>query len=87
MPGRPDHRERAPAAALEHAIDRRDRRAGREQRDLVGVRRRKGIEVERGGAPRGLADERDVLAIVDAGELLLRCLPRLQHLPAALPEL
>ena len=88
MAGRPDHRERARTVTLERAIDARDRRAGREQRDLVGIGRGEGVEVERGGAPGGLRHERDVLAIVHARELVVRRgTTRLAHVATALAEL
>ena len=59
--------------AAHHALDRVDGRAGREQRDLVGVRRRVGVGVERDRAARRLRHPlRGSRRVVDPRELLAR---------------
>jgi hypothetical protein len=86
MAGRPYHRERASAAPLEYVLDTLNRGACRKPRDVVRIGRRVGVRVERSGFARGLGNECDVLAIVNACELVLGGSARLAHLDAALPE-
>ena len=68
-------------------IDGADRGAGGQARDVVRVRRREGIRVERHGASGGLPDQREVLGVVDAGDLGVGRRPRLLDRAALLPEL
>ena len=56
--------------AAHHALDRVDRRAGGQQRDLVRLGRRVGVGIELPGASGRLRDLTQVLAIVDPRELL-----------------
>ena len=88
MTGRPHQRHRACAwAAIEHMVDGADRCARRETRDVVGLRRREGVRVERDRSPRGAPDRRHMLAFVDPRELFFRRGPRSDQSSAAVAEL
>ena len=68
---RPHQRHRRQMRRADHPLDGVDARARREQRDLVRFRRRVGVGIERRRAARRLRNPAQVLAVVDARQLLV----------------
>jgi hypothetical protein len=88
MAGRPHQREGARARrTVEHVVHGHHSGPGRKTRDIVRLRRRVGVRIERNGASSHLTDQRQVIAVMYPGELLIRCDPRFDDLAAALPKL
>ncbi len=86
--GRSDHRKGARTrGSVEHVLDGRDTRARGKARHLVGVWRRVRVRIERRGPPGRLAQQRQVLAVVDTCELVGGRGPRLDDAARALPDL
>jgi hypothetical protein len=68
-------------------LDTVDRGAGSQQGDLVGLRRRVGVGVERDRRTGSLGNPAQVLAAVHARELLARRFARRDDFPALAPPL
>src|SRR5262249_6265103 len=86
MPGRPHHRECAPAGTFEDVFNGAEGCTCGEQRHLVRLWRGEGIRVECGRPSRRFRDAGAIAAVVYPGELVLDRWPRSTDLAAALPE-
>ena len=71
--------------AAHHALRRVHRRAGGQPRDFIRVGRGVGVRIERHRLPGRFRNLRQVVIVVDAGELLACCERRRRHFHTAIP--
>ena len=79
MAGGPHQRERAALRAAERMVDGLHRGTGRQQCNVMGLRRCVGVGIELDGAAGRFGDAAQVVAIVDAQQLLARGGRRRDH--------